>query len=91
MEYIRPGGNEMMRRVCILIGLLLISGAASALTKSEVRKIIKDAYPGARITEIETETYRDQDVYEVDFRHDGKKLEAIISVDGEIIKVDIDD
>ncbi|MDH3537531.1 MAG: PepSY domain-containing protein [Gammaproteobacteria bacterium] len=81
----------MMRRVCILIGLLLISGAASALTKSEVRKIIEDAYPGARITEIETETYRDQDVYEVDFRHDGKKLEAIISVDGEIIKVDIDD
>ena len=85
------GKLTMIRRSWILFGLFLIAGPLLALTKSEVRNIIEGAYPGSRITEIEKETYRGQKIYEVDFRHDGKKLEAIISLDGEIIKVGIDD
>ena len=75
----------------MLIGLLLVPGTVLALSKSEVRAIIEAAYPGARITEIEKETYKGNKIYEVDFKHDGENLEAIIDLDGEIIKVQIDD
>ena len=70
---------------------MLVSGACLAIGKAEVRKIIEAAYPGARITEIEKEQYKGRKIYEVDFRHEGQKLEAIIGLDGEIIKVGIDD
>lgn len=80
----------MYRISCILIGLLYW-GSAQAIGKSEVRAIIEEAYPGAVITEIERETYRGQKIFEVDFRHNGEKMEAIISLDGEMIKVGIDD
>lgn len=75
----------------MLIGLLLLPGTVFALSKSDVRAIIEAAYPGARITEIEKEQYKGQKIYEVDFKHGGENLEAIISLDGEIIKVGIDD
>jgi uncharacterized membrane protein YkoI len=75
----------------MLIGLLLLPGTVFALSKSDVRAIIETAYPGARITEIEKEQYKGQKIYEVDFKHGGENLEAIISLDGEIIKVGIDD
>jgi uncharacterized membrane protein YkoI len=75
----------------ILTGLLLFPLSALALSKSEVRAIIEDAYPGARITEIEKETFKGEKIYEVDFKHGGENLEAIISLEGEIIKVQIDD
>lgn len=75
----------------LAVALLVFSGPASALKKSEIRAIIEDAYPGAKISEIEKERYRGKKVYEVDFKHDGQNLEAIISLDGEIIKVEIDD
>ncbi len=75
----------------ILISLALFSGSVAALGKKEVRAIIEEAYPGAKITEIEKEKYRGKKIYEVDFKHDGQKLEAIISLEGEIIKVGIDD
>ncbi len=75
----------------ILIGLLLSPGIVFALSKREIRAIIEQAYPGARITEIEKETYRGNKIYEVDFKHDSENLEAIISLEGEIIKVQIDD
>lgn len=81
----------MKRIAWISIALLIVPGTLLALSKSEVRAIIEAAYPGARITEIEKEQYRGQKIYEVDFRHGGEKLEAIISLDGEIIKVGIDD
>lgn len=81
----------MKRNSWILIGLLLLPGVAFALSKSDVRAIIEAAYPGARITEIEKEQYKGQKIYEVDFKHGGENLEAIISLDGEIIKVGIDD
>ena len=74
-----------------LIMLLLFSGNAVALTKLEIRGIIEDAYPGAEITEIEREIYKGQKIYEIDFRHEGEALEAIISLDGEIVHVEIDD
>jgi len=75
----------------ILTVLLFLPVTAIALSKSEVRAIIEAAYPGARITEIEKETHKGNKIYEVDFKHDGENLEAIINLEGEIIKVQIDD
>ncbi len=81
----------MNRIYWILISLALFSGSVAAIGKKDVRAIIEEAYPGAKITEIEKEKYKGQKIYEVDFKHDGQKLEAIISLEGEIIKVGIDD
>ena len=81
----------MKKHSWILIGLFLITSHVFALSKKEVRAIIEEAYPGARITEIERETYKGQKIHEVDFKHDGQNLEAIISLEGEIIIVQIDD
>lgn len=81
----------MIRQSWLLCGLLLTSGSGFALSKSEVRAIIYETYPGAKITEIEKETYRKKRIYEVDFKHGGENLEAIISLEGEIIRVHIDD
>ncbi|MES9830898.1 MAG: PepSY domain-containing protein [Candidatus Thiodiazotropha sp. DIVDIV] len=81
----------MKKITVILISLLVFAGQANALSKSDVRKIIENAYPGSRISEVEKETYKGKKIYEVDFTHEGKKLEAIIKLDGTIIKVDIDD
>ena len=75
----------------LLAGLLLIGTTANALTKAEISAIIEDAYPGAKITEIEREIYKGKKIYEIDFRHEGEALDAIISLDGEIIHVEIDD
>ncbi len=69
----------------------MTAGSAAAVGKKDVRATIEEAYPGAKITEIEKEKYKGKKVYEVDFKHDGKKLEAIVSLEGEIIKVGIDD
>ncbi len=81
----------MKRHGILIAAMALFVSPAMALKKSEVRAIVETAYPGAKITEIEKERYKGQKVYEVDFKHDGQNLEAIISLDGEIIKVDIDD
>ena len=81
----------MNRLYCVFIGFALVCGPAHAIGKSEVRDIILKEYPGAKITEIERETYRGQKIFEVDFQHEGEKLEAILSLEGEIIKVGIDD
>ena len=81
----------MKKQAWILIGLFLFTSQALALSKKEVRAIIEEAYPGARVTEIEKETYKGQKVHEVDFKHGGENLEAIISLEGHIIVVHIDD
>ena len=81
----------MAIRVAVLAGLLLFGETALALTRAEIRAIIEEAYPGARITEIEREIYQGKKIYEIDFKHEGQALEAIISLDGEIIHVEIDD
>ena len=78
-------------RATLLIGLSLTSGTALALTKAEIRTIIEEDYPGARITEIEREIFKGKKIYEIDFKHEGNALEAIISLDGKIIHVEIDD
>ena len=78
-------------RVALLLGLSLYSLPSSALTRAEIRAIIEDAYPGARITEIEREIFRGMKIYEIDFKYQGEALEAIISLDGKIIHVEIDD
>jgi len=75
----------------MLIGLSLGCGSAYGLGMNDVAAIIEAEYPGAVITEIERETYRGQRIFEVDFEHGGEKLEAIIGLDGKIIKVGIDD
>lgn len=46
----------MIRQSGVLFCLLLMSESCYALSKSEVRAVIEEAYPGARITEIEKET-----------------------------------
>ena len=74
-----------------LIGLVLTCGSALAIGKSEIRDIIVEAYPGARITEIERETHKGQKVFEVDFQHGGEKLEAILTLEGDFIRVASDD
>ncbi len=81
----------MNKRFYVAIALVLVSASAFAIGKKDVKAIIEEAYPGAKITEIEKEKYKGKKIYEVDFKHDGKKLEAIISLEGEIIKVGIDD
>ena len=81
----------MKRRTALFTAMLLFSASCFALGKRDVREIIEAAYPGARITEIEKETYKGKKIYEVDFKHGGENLEAIISLEGEIIKVHIDD
>ena len=68
-----------------------VAGSSAAIGKKDIRAIIEEAFPGAIITEIEKEKYRGKKVYEGDFKHDGKKLEAIISLEGEIFKIGIDD
>ena len=75
----------------MLICLIMTAGSAVAFGKKDARAIIEEAYPGAVITEIEKEKYKGEKIYEVDFNHNGEKLEAIISLEGEIIKVGIDD
>lgn len=81
----------MLIRVIPLLGLLGFTAAAQAVGKQEVADILLAEYPGANITEIERETYRGQKIFEIDFEHEGEKLEAIIGLDGEIISVHIDD
>jgi len=81
----------MKRLSWIAGGLLSISGPCLALDKGEIKAIIEAPYPGAKITGIDKETYKGEKIYEVDFKHDGKNLEAIISLQGDLIKVDIDD
>jgi len=81
----------MKRIIWILLGTFLVAGPGYAIGKNEVREIIETEYPGAQITEIEKERYKGKKVYEVDFKHEGENLEAIIGLDGEIIKVHIDD
>ena len=75
----------------LLICLTLVIGSAKALSRDEVRAIILEAYPGAEITEIERERYKGKRIYEVDLRHGGEALEAIISLEGEIVHIEIDD
>jgi uncharacterized membrane protein YkoI len=81
----------MKRNILLLFGLLIFSSQVTALSKSDVRTIIESAHPGARITEVDKETYNNKKVYEVDFLHEGKRLEAIIDLDGAIIRIDVDD
>ena len=81
----------MIKPCCGLIGLVLVCGPVLAIGKSEIRDIVLEAYPGAKITEIERETHKGQKVFEVDFQHGGEKLEAILTLDGDFIKVAIDD
>ena len=83
---------SMRQRKQLYLALaVIVPTTVAAIGRSDVRLIIEQSHPGARITEIERETYRGRDVWEVDFRHEGQKLEAIIGLDGETLKVQIDD
>lgn len=81
----------MIKQIVILIGLSMLCSSAYGIGFNDVAKIIETEYPGANITEIERETYRGKKIFEVDFEYEGEKLEAIIGLDGEVIKVQIDD
>ena len=81
----------MTTRIYLLFGLLGFAVSALAIGKQEVADILLAHYPGATITEIDRETYRGQKIFEIDFEYQGEKLEAIIGLDGEIVKVQVDD
>ena len=81
----------MNKSSLLLLVSLAFAAPCLALGKSEVRAIIEAAYPGAHITEIEREIWKGQKIYEVDFRHEGRKLEGIISLEGDILSVHVDD
>ena len=85
------GPKQSIRCCAAIVALLMTCAPALAIDKAGVKALIEAAYPGAKITEIEKETYRGKRIYEVDFKHDGQALEAIVSLDGEIIKVQVDD
>ncbi len=78
----------MMIKLCRgLMGLALVYGSALAMNDDEIGKIVLQDYPGARIIEIARETYKGESIYQVDFKHGGEVLQAILSLDGDFIKV----
>jgi len=81
-----------MNRFAWLLSLALLGpGAVNAVDQGEIRNIIETAYPGAEIDEIDNAPYQGSRIYEVDFIYEGQKFEALVSPDGEIIKVGLDD
>jgi uncharacterized membrane protein YkoI len=61
-----------------------------ALTKGELKSIIKKRYKTARVKDVDIELYNGQKVYDVDFIFRGKPYEAFITASGRILKVQID-
>ncbi|GLR71740.1 PepSY domain-containing protein [Agaribacter marinus] len=62
----------------------------NALTKGQLKAIIKQRYKNARVKDVDIEVYNGQKVYDVDFIYRGKPYEAFITAKGRILKVQID-
>jgi len=78
----------MMIKLCHgLMGLALVFGSALAMDEIEIRNVVLEAYPGARIVVVETEIYKGEKIFGVQFQHGGEKLVARLSLDGDFIKV----
>ena len=79
----------MKKLFCAVVSLWLVCTSALAMGDSEIRDIILEAYPGAKISKIERGTYKGQEVFDVDYRHGGENLEAFLTLEGDFIKVAI--
>jgi len=78
----------MMIKLCHgLLGLALVFGSAFAMDEIEIGNVILQVYPGARIAVIETQIYKGEKIFGVQFQHGGEKLVAKLSLDGDFIKV----
>ncbi len=81
----------VIRYASILAGLLLLSATAGAVSNEEIRALIEQRYAGALIGDIEQDSRNGRTVYEVDFEHEGDEYEALISEDGRIIDLYMDE
>jgi len=53
---------------------------------TKVREGFDRAYPGARVTKVEKETYKNGTVhYEFEFEQNGKKMDAELDTNGEVL------
>ena len=74
-----------------LLGLALVFGPALAMDEIGIRNVILQEFPGARIAIVETQIYKGEKVYGVQFQHGGEKFLARLSLDGDFIKVGTED
>lgn len=82
----------MMIKICHgLLGLALVFGSAIAMDEIEIRNVVLQTYPGARIAIVETQIYKGEKVFGVQFQHGGEKIVARLSLDGDFIKVGTED
>lgn len=78
----------------VLVTLPIIVNQTSAggkeLAKSQVPKAVIDAfekaYPNAKPSEFETETFEGKAVYEVEYKENGKEYELLYSADGILVQ-----
>ena len=92
---------QMKRNASLLIGgmaAFLTTATAMAgkdLAEAEVPQPVvaafKAAYPNATSPEYEEDHENGVVLYEVEFKHDGKKMEVKYSADGQVVKTEQDD
>lgn len=80
----------MYKYAAISMGFLLLSAAAEAISKEEIRALIEQRYAEAQIGDIEQDSRNGKVVYEIDFEFEGDEYEALISEDGRIIDIYLD-
>ncbi len=79
-----------------LMTLPMILGQANAggkeLSKSQVPQAVIDAFekafPNAKPSEFETETFEGRAVYEVEYKENGKEYELLYSADGILVQTE---
>jgi uncharacterized membrane protein YkoI len=79
-----------------LVTLPMVLGQANAagkeLSKGQVPKAVieafEKAYPNAKPSEFETETFEGRAVYEVEYKENGKEYEALYSADGILVQTE---
>jgi uncharacterized membrane protein YkoI len=80
----------------VAMALLLVAGIASGDEKKikisdlpeKVLTAVKQKFPGAEITGAEQETENGKTIYEVAVKHQGQKIEAEFTPDGEFLEMD---
>jgi hypothetical protein len=92
---------KMKLNTSLLIGGLAVflttttAWAGKDLSEAEVPQAVltafKTAYPNATQTEYEEDHDNGVVLYEIEFRHDGKKMEVKYSADGQVVKTEQDD
>jgi uncharacterized membrane protein YkoI len=87
--------NRQWRSVGV-VGVVLLAAFAFADEKKikiselpeKVVAAVKDKFPGAEITGAEKETEDGKTIYEVEVKHNGKKIEAEFSPEGEFLEME---